>query len=137
MKRTNAIGDDKGQVNLEENMGMEVDFSELKGVLEDLENKYREVDQKSKELMPRSNLKRKAFEKEVMKKYASMDKEALLQKMATFSWVMSGIKTALDILRPLSNMLLGDSKLSQAFNLLSEAVKTYDEEQQRTHVQLW
>jgi len=137
MKKLNVIGNDMGQANIEENITLQVDFSDLKSVIEQLEGKVIEKEQKANDILSKGSLKKKAYEDEIIRKYASLDKEALLKKVATFEWVMSGVEVALNLLRPLANMLLGDSKLSQAFNLLDESVKTWKTEKERTHIQLW
>ncbi len=82
-------------------------------------------------------IERESFIKKSIEKYSELDKNALLNRLAQFEWLMMGVSKALDLLRPFTSLLLGQSKLSQAFNLLSEAVEDWKERKERTRVQMW
>lgn len=74
--------------------------------------------------------RRKKFSEKDLQKYASLDKQALMEKVAQLDWLMKGVSTALKLLSPFAAFLLINPKLYQAYNLIAEAVQEWERSQE-------
>ncbi len=71
-------------------------------------------------------ISRNIYTKEAMKKYASMDRQALIKKAILADWIMWVVKKAFDLLSSFANWFSMDSRLSQAFNMIAEAIREWE-----------
>jgi hypothetical protein len=72
-------------------------------------------------------LKPSIYTEENLKKYASLDKEALLKRAALADWVMGVVKKAFGLLSTFAGWFSSNSRLSQAFNMIAEAIEEWEQ----------
>jgi hypothetical protein len=73
--------------------------------------------------------KRKNFSERDLQKYASLDKQALMERVAQLDWLMQGVSVALKLLSPFAAFLMVNPKLYQAYNLIAESVQEWERSQ--------